>query len=33
MIAPLPRGHHVIEFGGSNPYFTLNVKYFINVTK
>lgn len=33
MIAPLPVGHHVIQFGGSNPYFTLNVKYYLTVTK
>jgi len=33
MIAPLPVGHHVIQFGGTNAYFTLNVKYNLNVTK
>jgi len=33
MIPPLPVGHHVIQFGGVTPWFTLNMKYNITVTK
>ena len=32
MLAPLPRGNHTINFGGTNGNFRLDVTYDVNVT-